>query len=95
MMYKRFENKNKLDKSQKIKLLEEYTKYYENIKSSQGIEKINIKIPREFFDDVTDKIGTVLIEKSNELSKNGLKLCLKITLIYWIFTEKQKIKTLM
>ena len=70
-MYKRFENKNKLDKSQKIKLLEEYIKYYEDIKTSQGIEKLNIKIPRELFDDIIDKIGTILIEKSNELSKNG------------------------
>jgi hypothetical protein len=70
-MYKRFENKNKLDKSQKIKLLEEYVKYYEEIKNSQGIEKLNIKIPRELFYDITDKIGTILIEKSNELSKNG------------------------
>lgn len=70
-MYKRFENKNKLNKSQKIKLLEEYTKYYEDVKNSQSIEKLNIKIPRELFDDITDKIGTILIEKSNELSKNG------------------------
>jgi hypothetical protein len=70
-MYKRFENKNKLDKSQKIKLLEEYTKYYENIKISQGIEKLNIKIPRELFDDIIEKIGTILVEKSNDLSKNG------------------------
>jgi uncharacterized protein YbaR (Trm112 family) len=70
-MYKRFENKNKLDKNQKITLLEEYTKYYEDIKISQGMEKLNIKIPRELFYDITDKIGTILIEKSNELSKNG------------------------
>ena len=70
-MYKRFENKNKLDKSQKIKLLEEYLKYYEDIKFSQGIKKLNIKIPQKVFDDITDKIGTILIEKSNELSKNG------------------------
>ena len=71
-MYKRFENENKLSKSQKIELLEEYIKYYEDIKFSQGIEKLNIKIPREVFDDITDKIGTILIEKSKELSKNGI-----------------------
>jgi len=70
-MYKRFENKNKLDKSQKVKLLEEYLKYYQELNISQGIGKLNIKIPREFFDDVIDKIGTILIEKSSELSKKG------------------------
>jgi hypothetical protein len=71
-MYKRFENENKLSKSQKINLLEEYTKYYEDIINEQGIEKLNIKIPRELFDDITDKIGTIIIEKSKELSRNGM-----------------------
>jgi hypothetical protein len=70
-MYKRFENKIQLDKNQKIKLLEEYTKYYENIIKSQGIEKLNVKIPRGIFEDILDKIGTILIEKAKELSKNG------------------------
>ena len=70
-MYKRFENKNKLDKSQKVKLLEEYMKYYNELRNSQGIEKLNIKIPRDFFDEIIDKIGTILIEKSNDLSKKG------------------------
>jgi hypothetical protein len=70
-MYKRYENKNQLDKSQKIKLLEEYNKYYENLKNLQGIERLNIKIPREMFNDVLDKIGTILVEEANELSKEG------------------------
>jgi hypothetical protein len=71
-MYKRYENKIQLDRNEKIKLLEEYNKYYENIiKSPQGIEKLNVKIPREVFEDILDKIGTILMEKSKELSKNG------------------------
>jgi hypothetical protein len=70
-MYKRYENKNQLDRSQKIKLLEEYNKYYESLINSQEIEKLNIKIPRELFNDILDKIGTILVEEANELSKKG------------------------
>lgn len=70
-MYKRYENKNKLNKDQKIKLLEEYNQYYENIKNSKGIENLNIKIPRELFENILDKIGTILIEEANHLSKKS------------------------
>jgi hypothetical protein len=71
MVAKSFENKNSMDKNQKIKLLEEYNKYYENIKNSQGVGKLNIKIPRKLFGDIFDKIGTILIENANKLSKEG------------------------
>jgi hypothetical protein len=70
-MYKRFDNKNKLTIDQKIELLQEYNKYYENLIKTEGIEKLNIKIPREVFEELLDKIGTILIEKSSKMSKNG------------------------
>ena len=71
-MYKRYENKSQLDKNQKIKLLEEYNQFYENEKRTKGIEKLNVKMPREVFENILDEIGTILIEKANDMSKNGL-----------------------
>ena len=71
-MYKRFENAIQLDKNQKIKLLNDYNEYYEDlIKTTQGFDKLNIKIPREEFDDILDKVGSLLIEKAIEMAKSG------------------------
>lgn len=70
-MYKRFINEKPLNKSQKLELLEEYNLFYENEIKLKGLENLNVKIPREFFENILDEIGTLLVTKASELSKNG------------------------
>jgi len=60
-MYKRYENKNPLTKEQKISLLKEYNNDYKDLVKNKGIESLNIKIPREVFDDILDKIGSLIV----------------------------------
>jgi hypothetical protein len=70
-MYKRFENKNPLTKEQKVKLLEEYNHYYKDLINNKGLEYLNVKIPRNVFDNVLARIGSILLEESKKLSENG------------------------
>ena len=69
-MYKRLENKKTLSKSEKIDLLKKYNEYYYKLIEEKGIEKLNIKIPRTVFNNSLDKIGVLLLEESEKLSKD-------------------------
>jgi hypothetical protein len=62
MAYKRYKSDITLSKPEKVSLMAEYINYYENLIKEKGVDTLNIKIPREVFDDVLDSIGILLNE---------------------------------
>jgi len=72
MNYKRFINEKALTKAEKVKLLEEYNNYYKDKLQNEGLDSLNIKIPRNVFEDILDKIGCLMIEESKQLSKKPI-----------------------
>ena len=71
MAYKRFENKKPITKQEKVELLVEYVDYYKNLIAEKGFGELNVKIPRDVFEPILDKIGVILVEASIEASKEG------------------------
>ncbi|MDR1839831.1 MAG: hypothetical protein LBQ93_09665 [Treponema sp.] len=69
-MYKRFENQRPLTKSEKLDLLKKYNEYYRKLIKEKGVEQLNIKIPRNVFENTLEKIGSLLLDESERLSKN-------------------------
>jgi len=70
-MYKRFENQRSLTKTEKLDLLKKNNEHYRKLIKEKGIEQLNIKIPRNVFENTLEKIGSLLLEESERLSKNG------------------------
>jgi hypothetical protein len=70
MTYKRYKSEIALSKQEKVSLMCEYINYYENLIRVHGTDVINIKIPREVFDEILDNIGALLnqhaIKMANE-----------------------------
>ena len=71
MAFKRFENLNPLSKQEKIGLLENYIAHYKNIVAENGLDALNIKIPRAVFEPILDMIGNIVVEESINASKEG------------------------
>ncbi|MDL2313504.1 hypothetical protein LJC36_00820 [Desulfovibrio sp. OttesenSCG-928-C14] len=67
MVYKRPQNTRQLSKVEKVALLKEYIKHYENILQKQGVVALNAKIPREVFASVLDEIGEFLLARASQL----------------------------
>ncbi|WP_238906114.1 hypothetical protein [Clostridium sp. YIM B02506] len=57
-----------LSKPKKVNLMAEYIDYYERLINEQGLDTLNIKIPREVFEDILDHIGSILNKKSIEMA---------------------------
>ncbi len=72
MAFKRFENENTLNKKEKVELITEYVDYYKILIAEKGLDALNVKIPRNAFESILDKIGEILIEESVKISKNGV-----------------------
>jgi hypothetical protein len=68
MAYKRYKSEIKLTKQEKVNLMSEYINYYEGLIKEQGIDVLNIKIPREVFEDILDDIGSTLNKKAIEMA---------------------------
>ena len=71
MAYIRLQNFRKLNKAEKISLLKEYAGHYEKTMQEQGIESLNVKIPREVFAQILDSFGEFLQDKANHLLKEN------------------------
>jgi len=69
-MYKRFENQRTLTKSEKLDLLKKYNEHYRKLIKEKGLEQLNIKIPRNAFENTLDNICSLLLDESERLSKN-------------------------
>ena len=67
MAYTRPQNSHKLNKAEKVALLEEYIRHYENAMRGQGIEYLNAKIPREIFAPALDLVGELLQAQADQL----------------------------
>ncbi len=61
MAYKRHKSEISLSKPEKVSLMAEYIDYYERLINEQGLDVLNVKIPREVFADILDNIGCILI----------------------------------
>lgn len=60
MAYTRYKSVTVLSKQEKVSLMAEYINFYEKLIKEQGIDVLNVKIPREVFDSILDEIGTLL-----------------------------------
>lgn len=68
MAYIRYKSEIALSKPEKVNLMAEYIEYYQRLINEQGLETLNVKIPREVFDDVLDHIGSFLNRKAIEMA---------------------------
>lgn len=68
MTYKRYKSEIALSKPEKLNLVSEYIDYYESLISEQGLDILNVKIPRGIFANILDEIGGVLIQKAVEMA---------------------------
>lgn len=71
MAFKRFENLNPLSKQEKVSLLENYIAHYSNLFAVNGLEALNVKIPRAVFEPILDTIGNILLEESAKAASDG------------------------
>lgn len=71
MTYKRYKSEAALPKPEKVSLMREYVGYYEGLIEEEGLDALNIKIPREVFAELLDQIGTLLNERAIAVSKEG------------------------
>lgn len=69
MAYKRYKSEVALSKQEKVTLMAEYVNYYKNLIKEHGNEVLNIKIPRDVFDEVLDEIGTLLNKHAMKMAK--------------------------
>lgn len=68
MVYRRYKSDVALSKQEKVDLMAEYINYYENLIKDKGTDVLNIKIPREVFERVLDKIGSTLTEQAIKMT---------------------------
>ncbi|MBT9172220.1 MAG: hypothetical protein DDT21_00601 [Syntrophomonadaceae bacterium] len=68
MAYKRYKSKLSLSKPEKLSLMTEYIDYYERLINEQGLDVLNVKIPREIFEDILDYIGSILNKKAVDMA---------------------------
>lgn len=71
MAFKRFENQNPLSKQEKVSLLENYIAHYTNLIAENGLDALNVKIPRTVFEPILDTIGDILLKESEKASSEG------------------------
>jgi hypothetical protein len=64
MTYKRYKSDAMLSKAEKVSLMNEYVRYYESLVQEQGLDTLNVKIPREVFAPLLDQVGTLLNEQA-------------------------------
>lgn len=67
MAYQRPKGDVRLSKDEKVELVREYVDYYEGVVAANGVDALNVKIPRAAFESVLDEVGTVLNERSAAL----------------------------
>lgn len=70
MAYERYKSEVSLSKPEKVSLMSEYIDYYKQLIDEQGLDVLNVKIPREVFTEVLDSIGSTLNQKACELAYN-------------------------
>lgn len=68
MAYKRYKSEIALSKPEKVKLMYEYINYYERLVNEQGLDILNVKIPRGVFANIVDEIGGILNQKAIEMA---------------------------
>ena len=68
MAYKRYKSEIALSKPDKVNLMSEYIEYYERLINEQGLDILNVKIPRDVFANILDEIGGVLNQKAIEMA---------------------------
>lgn len=68
MAYKRYKSEIALSKPEKVNLMSEYINYYERLINEQGLDVLNVKIPRDVFANILDEIGGVLNQKAIEMA---------------------------
>lgn len=68
MAYKRYKSEIALSKPEKVNLMFEYIDYYERLINEQGLDILNVKIPRDVFANILDEIGGVLNQKAIEMA---------------------------
>ncbi len=66
--YKRYKSDIRLTKKEKVQLMSEYINYYEDLIKEQGIDILNIKIPRDVFDNILNDIGVMLNKQAIKLA---------------------------
>ena len=70
MAYKRYKSEIALSKLKKVNLMAEYIDYYERLIGDQGLNVLNVKLPREIFQEVLDDIGCILNKKAIEMAND-------------------------
>ena len=68
MTYRRYKSESTFSKEEKVELMAEYVNFYEDLISDQGVDALNVKIPREVFSDTLDAIGALLNEQAHVLA---------------------------
>lgn len=68
MAYKRYKSEIALSKPEKVNLMSEYIGYYEGLINEQGLNALNVKIPRDVFANILDEIGIILNQRSLEMA---------------------------
>ena len=68
MAYKRYKSVIALSKQEKMNLMSEYIDYYERLINEQGLDALNVKIPRDVFANILDEIGSILNQKAFEMA---------------------------
>jgi hypothetical protein len=68
MAYKRYKSEIALSKPEKVHLMSEYINYYERLVNEQGLDILNVKIPRGVFANILDEIGGILNQKAIEMA---------------------------
>lgn len=68
MSYKRYKSEIALSKPEKVNLMSEYIGYYEGLINEQGLNALNVKIPRDVFANILDEIGIILNQRSLEMA---------------------------
>jgi hypothetical protein len=64
MAYVRYKSSIILPKQEKVSLMSEYIDNYERLFKEQGLDILNVKIPREAFANILDEIGGMLNQKA-------------------------------
>jgi len=71
MTYRRYKSETRLPKDEKVALVRDYVAYYEGLVHEEGLDALNVKIPREVFAPLLDQIGTLLNEHAIAASQSG------------------------
>ncbi len=68
MAYQRPTNRLPLSKSEKLDLLKDYVRHYQQLAAADPTA-LNRKVPREAFDDLLDRLGEMLLAESTRLAE--------------------------